>query len=171
MSKICSLRGISAPQLTPFREDGSINYGEYTRLTQFITDAGVHGVFVCGTTGEFVNLTLEERKRLLTAAVEGAGPESCILFNTTAMNLADMKELFDWKRIEKEVRVITPEFQVWKDGKLKTIVVYTKMCRGEMVRFLVKNRIENPEDLKAFSWEGFAWDENRNADCHFQFVL
>ena len=58
MSKICSLRGISAPQLTPFREDGSINYGEYTRLTQFITDAGVHGVFVCGTTGEFVNLTL-----------------------------------------------------------------------------------------------------------------
>ena len=70
MSKICSLRGISAPQLTPFREDGSINYGEYTRLTQFITDAGVHGVFVCGTTGEFVNLTLEERKRLLTAAVE-----------------------------------------------------------------------------------------------------
>ena len=63
MSKICSLRGISAPQLTPFREDGSINYGEYTRLTQFITDAGVHGVFVCGTTGEFVNLTLEERKR------------------------------------------------------------------------------------------------------------
>ena len=73
MSKICSLRGISAPQLTPFREDGSINYGEYTRLTQFITDAGVHGVFVCGTTGEFVNLTLEERKRLLTAAVEGAG--------------------------------------------------------------------------------------------------
>ena len=63
---------ISAPQLTPFREDGSINYGEYTRLTQFITDAGVHGVFVCGTTGEFVNLTLEERKRLLTAAVEGA---------------------------------------------------------------------------------------------------
>ena len=47
MSKICSLRGISAPQLTPFREDGSINYGEYTRLTQFITDAGVHGVFVC----------------------------------------------------------------------------------------------------------------------------
>ena len=100
MSKICSLRGISAPQLTPFREDGSINYGEYTRLTQFITDAGVHGVFVCGTTGEFVNLTLEERKRLLTAAVEGAGPESCILFNTTAMNLADMKELFDWARHE-----------------------------------------------------------------------
>ncbi|MFR3923332.1 MAG: dihydrodipicolinate synthase family protein [Dysosmobacter welbionis] len=55
------------------REDGSINYGEYTRLTQFITDAGVHGVFVCGTTGEFVNLTLEERKRLLTAAVREQG--------------------------------------------------------------------------------------------------
>ncbi|MFQ9816507.1 MAG: dihydrodipicolinate synthase family protein [Oscillospiraceae bacterium] len=73
MSKICSLARYFRPQLTPFREDGSINYGEYTRLTQFITDAGVHGVFVCGTTGEFVNLTLEERKRLLTAAVEERG--------------------------------------------------------------------------------------------------
>jgi 4-hydroxy-tetrahydrodipicolinate synthase len=38
MSKICSLRGISAPQLTPFREDGSINYGEYTRLTHAIEE-------------------------------------------------------------------------------------------------------------------------------------
>lgn len=89
------------------------------------------------------------------------------------LNLAsgEMKELFDWKRIEKEVRVITPEFQVWKDGKLKTIVVYTKMCRGEMVRFLVKNRIENPEDLKAFSWEGFSWDEACSTDNHWQFTL
>ena len=64
--------------------------------------------FVCGTTGEFVNLTLEERKRLLTAAVEGAGPESCILFNTTAMNLADMKELFDWARHEAPTRRRSP---------------------------------------------------------------
>ena len=29
---------------------------------------------------------------------------------------AEMKDLFDWKRVEQEVRVITPEFQVWKAG-------------------------------------------------------
>ncbi len=36
------------------------------------------------------------------------------------INLAsgEMKDLFDWKRVEQEVQVITPEFQVWKKGKI-----------------------------------------------------
>ena len=68
------LAGIDAPLLTPFHFDGNVNYEEYTRLTRFVTENGIHGVFVCGTTGEFINLTLEERKKLLTAAVEGAVP-------------------------------------------------------------------------------------------------
>lgn len=76
-------------------------------------------------------------------------------------NLAsdEMKGLFDWKRVEREVRVVTPEFHVWKNGKLATIVVYTKMSRGEMTRFILKNKIENPDELKGFSWEGFEFDE------------
>lgn len=89
------------------------------------------------------------------------------------INLAssEMKGLFDWKHVESEVRVITPEFQIWKGGKLKTIVVYTKMCRGEMLRYIIKNRIERPEDLKAFSWEGFTFDGNHSMDNHLQFTL
>lgn len=89
------------------------------------------------------------------------------------LNLAsgEMKDLFDWKRIEAEVRVITPDFQVCKDGKLKTIVIYAKMCRGEMVRYVIKNRIENPDDLKNFTWEGFALDETQSKGNHLQFTL
>lgn len=89
------------------------------------------------------------------------------------VNLAsgEMKNLFDWERVEKEVRVITPDFRVWKGGQLKTIVIYAKMCRGEMVRYIIKNRIENPEDLKAFAWEGFAFDEERSEGEHLQYTL
>lgn len=89
------------------------------------------------------------------------------------VNLAsgEMKDLFDWKRIEQEVRVITPEFQVWKKGKLTTVVVYAKMCRGEMVRYILKNRIENTEELKAFQWEGFSFDAERSTDAHYLFSL
>ena len=63
----------------------------------------------------------------------------------------EMRGLFDWKRVEKEAKIITPEFHVWKNGKLATIVVYTKMSRGEMARFILKNRIEHPEALKHFT--------------------
>lgn len=89
------------------------------------------------------------------------------------VNLAsgEMKDLFDWKRVEEEVRVITPDFQVRKGGQLKTIVIYAKMCRGEMTRFIIRNRIERPEDLRAFTWEGFAFDESRSTDDHLQFTL
>ncbi|MEG0518477.1 MAG: peroxide stress protein YaaA [Bacteroidales bacterium] len=43
--------------------------------------------------------------------------------------------------------MISPQFRTWKDGKPTTIVVYTKMARGEMARHIIKNRIERIEDL------------------------
>lgn len=89
------------------------------------------------------------------------------------INLAsnEMKDLFDWKRVCREVRVITPDFQVYKNGKLSTVVIYAKMCRGEMTRFILKNRIENPEQIKSFEWEGFCYNENESSGDHFVFTM
>lgn len=84
--------------------------------------------------------------------IESAGG---VLINLAS---AEMKGLFDWKRVERSVRVITPEFRQWKDGRLTMVTVYAKMCRGEMVRHIIRNRIDTAEDLKGFSWEGFAFD-------------
>lgn len=84
---------------------------------------------------------------------------------------AEMKDLFDWKRVEREVHVVTPEFQVQKGDRLKTVVIYAKMCRGEMTRFILKNRIERPEELSGFAWEGFTLDESRSTEHRLQFVL
>lgn len=92
--------GISAPQLTPFYDNGDVNYEEYTRLTRFLVAGGVKGIFVCGTTGEFANLTVEERKLLLKAAKEGAGSECKILYNITALNLRDIEDLIGWAKQE-----------------------------------------------------------------------
>lgn len=100
MDKTILFSGISAPQLTPFYDDGEVNYTEYTRLTRFLAEGGVKGIFVCGTTGEFANLTIEERKRLLTAAKEGAGTECRILYNITALNLKDIEDLIAWAKQE-----------------------------------------------------------------------
>ena len=72
----------------------------------------------------------------------------------------EMRNLFDWKRVNKEVKVITPSFKVDKNGKLKTIVIYTKMCRGAMARYIIKNRITNIDELKSFEYEGFSIDDS-----------
>lgn len=84
-----------------------------------------------------------------------------VLINLAA---SDVLPSFDWKRVRQEVRVITPEFKIWRDGKPKAIVIYLKMARGRMARYIIKNQIENPEVLKAFSWEGFCFDESLSTE-------
>ena len=53
--------------------------------------------------------------------------------------------------------MITADFQEVRDGKLKTIGFYAKRARGLMARFIVKNRIQDPEGLKEFSDEGYGF--------------
>lgn len=107
------------------------------------------------------------RSRLTEVFIEDIRRAGGVLCNLAS---DEMRGLFDWKRVEKEVRVITPEFHLWKNGKLSTIVVYTKMSRGEMTRYILKNRIENPEGLKAFSWEGFEFNDRLSNDRQFVFT-
>lgn len=72
---------------------------------------------------------------------------------------AEFKRMVDWRRVASQVKIITPEFQVVKNGKPKTVVIYAKMCRGAMSRWILKNKITNTEELKAFEYEGFKYDE------------
>lgn len=82
----------------------------------------------------------------------------------------DVQPAFHWKEVEQSVRIITPEFKVWKSGKAETVVIYAKMCRGQMSRFIIKNRITNPDELKAFRWEGFNYDESLSEGDNMVFI-
>lgn len=105
------MSGISAPQLTPFKADGSVDYDKYTELSAWIASSGVKGIFVCGTTGEFANLTLDERKQLLKAARAGAGKDVRLMYNVTALNLTDMKSLIEWAKDNgADCLSVTPPF-------------------------------------------------------------
>ena len=99
--------------------------------------------------------------------IEEIGSRGNVLVNLAS---GEMKGLFDWKKVCGEVQVVTPEFYVRKGSRLTTVVVYAKMCRGEMTRYILKRRIEHPDDLKAFEWEGFAYDEAASRDGRMVFV-
>ena len=55
-------------------------------------------------------------------------------------------------------RLISPEFKDLKNGQYKIISFYAKKARGLMTRYAIRNRIENPEDLKQFDLEGYAFN-------------
>ncbi len=69
-----------------------------------------------------------------------------------------------------KTRVIHIEFYQLKDDKLKQIVIYTKKARGLMARYVIENRIEDPEDLKGFSSEGYWFSPQHSTDSHFVFT-
>lgn len=76
------------------------------------------------------------------------------------VNLAsdEMRQLFDWRRVSRELKVITPTFKVVRNGRPRTIVIYAKMCRGAMTRYIIENRITDPAGLRNFEYEGFRID-------------
>lgn len=55
-------------------------------------------------------------------------------------------------------RVINIEFFENKNGNYRTIVVYTKKARGMMSRFILLNRLTEPDDMKAFDEEGYIFN-------------
>ena len=92
------------------------------------------------------------RTRLTDVLIDAVKADDGVLFFLAS---GEMKQLFDWKRVTKEVKVIMPTFQVMTNGKLKTIVVYTKMMRGALARPLITNRVTATEDWLSFEYEGF----------------
>ncbi|MGG5207905.1 peroxide stress protein YaaA [Chryseobacterium sp. MIQD13] len=67
-------------------------------------------------------------------------------------------------------KVIDFDFYELKDGKLKTIVVYTKHARGLVVRFCAETNAKTLNDVKAFNYEGYMIDEEKSTDTKLVFT-
>lgn len=67
-------------------------------------------------------------------------------------------------------KVIDFDFYELKDGKLKTIVVYTKHARGLVVRFCAETNARTLDDVKAFNYEGYLIDEEKSTDTKLVFT-
>lgn len=59
-----------------------------------------------------------------------------------------------------KARIITPVFKDLKGEEYKVIFVYAKRARGLMARFIIDNRINDPEQLKLFESGGYFYNEN-----------
>jgi cytoplasmic iron level regulating protein YaaA (DUF328/UPF0246 family) len=56
-----------------------------------------------------------------------------------------------------EAPIVTPAFKEIRDGKPKIISFFAKKARGLMARYIIENRIEDPEAIKGFDAEGYTF--------------
>ena len=70
------------------------------------------------------------------------------------LNLASNEYFSAVKRNALKARVINTEFRDFKNGQYKIISFYAKKARGMMSRFVIQERINDPEQLKQFDVQG-----------------
>jgi cytoplasmic iron level regulating protein YaaA (DUF328/UPF0246 family) len=90
--------------------------------------------------------------------------------NDLILNLAS-KEYF--KVIDKskaKAPIIDFDFYDYKEGKLKTIVVYTKHARGLVIRYCAQNQVKTLDEVKGFNLENYRIDEKLSTETKLVFT-
>jgi 2-dehydro-3-deoxy-D-pentonate aldolase len=87
------IQGIYTPNLVPFLDDGRINEGELRRIVNWLIEKGVSGLYPNGSTGEFIRLSFEERKRVITIVADETRGRVPILGGAAESNVADILEM------------------------------------------------------------------------------
>lgn len=75
------------------------------------------------------------------------------------VNLASEEYFKSVKPKLLDVPLITPVFEDWKGGKYKIISFFAKRARGMMARYAAVKGIKDPEQLKHFDVDGYAFDD------------
>ena len=80
------LHGIFPALLTPFHRDGSVNHPVLRQLVEMNVQKGVHGFYVCGSTGEALMLPPTQRKEILETVIDQAAGRCRIIAHVGCMD-------------------------------------------------------------------------------------
>jgi len=63
-------KGVYPAVLTPFKENGEIDFDMFAKNTEAQLEAGVHGIIIAGSLGDAAVLDTDEKFELLTYAIQ-----------------------------------------------------------------------------------------------------
>ena len=117
-----TFRGIVPPMLTPLTEQGDVDTVSLTRLARHLVAAGVHGIFVLGSTGEVAYLTDAQRALVVRTVVEAVDGRVPIMAGAIDLTTA---------RVVEQARALR---EAGADAIVATAPVYTLNDLGEIER-------------------------------------
>jgi cytoplasmic iron level regulating protein YaaA (DUF328/UPF0246 family) len=69
-----------------------------------------------------------------------------------------------------KAQIITPIFKDFSNGEYRSLMTYAKRARGLMSRYIIQERIEEPELLKSFNSGGYAYSPEMSDDDAYVFI-
>ena len=88
----------------------------------------------------------------------------------TLINLASQEYVRAINTKALNAQVVTPVFKEDKHGQHKTIAIYAKRARGKMANFIITQGIDTPEQLKAFSEDGYTYHEPSSSENEWVYI-
>ncbi|MBI6855147.1 4-hydroxy-tetrahydrodipicolinate synthase [Pseudomonas cichorii] len=113
-------RGIIPALVTPFTDDQQLDEQALRGLIENLLQAGVHGLFVLGTNGEFFTLSESEKLKIARITVEAAAGRVPVVVGTGAFATHEVIEL-NKKMIDvgaDALSIITPYFNAISQSEL-----------------------------------------------------
>ena len=86
------------------------------------------------------------------------------------INLASNEYFKAVKPKELNAEIITPAFKEFKNGEYKMIGIYAKKARGLLSRYIIQNKLSDPEDLKSFNEEGYRFNKTLSKGNNWVFT-
>ncbi|MFY0650812.1 MAG: peroxide stress protein YaaA [Cyclobacteriaceae bacterium] len=86
------------------------------------------------------------------------------------VNLASNEYYKSVKEPKLKATVITPIFKDFSNGEYRVLMTYAKNARGAMANYIIKNRITEPELIKSFNSNNYAFDPAQSDDTNWVFT-
>ena len=132
------LYGITIAMVTPFKEDGNVDYEKVKMLTQALLAKGVNCFYPCGTTGEMVHLSAEERKKIAETVVKAADGKAVVYIHCGATTQ------------EETVELIQHAHEIGADGVGAVTPIFLGVTAEEMESYYLTLAKSVPEDFPLY---------------------
>jgi N-acetylneuraminate lyase len=121
MFQYTKIKGLIAAVFTPFTPDGKIHLDLIPEYAQRLKMQGLAGVFVNGSTGEGMMLTIEERKAIIEKWVEFSDENFKIIVHVGSSSVEIAKQLSGEIKIKSpisQIKAIGPYLNFFIDKKI-----------------------------------------------------
>lgn len=105
------IKGLGTALVTPFTEDGRVDYDGLGKLIDYQIDNGVDFLCVLGTTGEAATLSADEKEGVIDYSIERIGRRVPILLGCSSNNTVDLgKEISRYSRYDVDAMLSVVPF-------------------------------------------------------------
>ncbi|MCF0261299.1 MAG: dihydrodipicolinate synthase family protein [Sphaerochaetaceae bacterium] len=115
------IKGITVPIVTPFDQNDNVDLEATAKLVDYLIGKGVHGLYPCGTTGEVLKMTIEERMLFVEKVVQSASGRCPVFVQVGAPTTKDAIKLAQhaYKIGAAGIGAVTPQYNGVNDREME----------------------------------------------------